>query len=100
MAQGMVNRLAVRGLGAIVLALSTVGGVWMSWLLVMSRCGCTSLMTSGSCVARPGVVGVRHGTDVGTHALARGLAYLQASSEVETISESSGEAEPARQGVG
>jgi hypothetical protein len=48
----------------------------------------------------PIVVGVRHGPGVGTRALAQGLAYLQGSSEAETVSECSGETEPLPKGSG
>jgi hypothetical protein len=94
MAQGMVNRLVVRGLGVIAPVCSAPLEVcaWdgLLWLLVMSRRGYTFLLTSGSCTAMPRVVGVRHGPGMGTRALTRGLAYLQVSSE----------ADPTCQGVG
>jgi hypothetical protein len=102
MAQGVVNRLAVRGLGTTAPVrselLEACGRDGMSWLLVMSRRGCTYLLMPGSCVAMPGVVGVRRGPGVGTCALARGLASLQGLGEAETVSEGSGEAEPLPKG--
>jgi hypothetical protein len=45
-------------------------------------------------VATPGVVEVRHGPGTGSHALARGLAYLQGSGEAKAVPEMLGEAEP------
>jgi hypothetical protein len=86
-----------------VCSLSTVGGVprdGSSWLLVMSRRGCTSLLASRSCAAMPGVVGVQRGPSVGTRALARGLAFLQGWGEVEPSPERSVDAGPAPKGSG
>jgi hypothetical protein len=58
MAQGVVNRFAVRGLGAIVPIHSALLGACEPWPLVMLRRGYTFLMTSGSCTDTPGMVEV------------------------------------------
>jgi hypothetical protein len=80
--------------------LSTVGGVRLSWPLVMSRHGCTSLLMSGSCAAMPRVVEVRHWPGMGARVLARVLAHLQRSGEAEPIPEGSGKVEPIPKGSG
>jgi hypothetical protein len=67
--------------------LSTVGGVRLSWPLVMLRHDYTSLLTSGSCAAMPGVVEVRRGPGIGAHALTRGMAYLLGSGEAQPTPE-------------
>jgi hypothetical protein len=63
--------------------LNTVGGVRLSWPLVMLRRGYTSLLTSGSSVAMPGVVEVRRGPGIGARALAGGMAYLLGSGKAQ-----------------
>jgi hypothetical protein len=106
--QGVVNRLAVRGLGAIASAHSTLlepcEQDGLSWLLVMLRHGRTSLLTSRSRMAMPRVVGVWRGPGVGVRALARGLAFLEPSPErsgkARSLPEGLGKAEPLPEGSG